>query len=291
MYFSRLEVEVDDAMAAEAATLAREADASDATTLAAAFERLAAQHAQSPLSKVALEVLAERYGSLLGELVRARAGGAWGIGRLFDEQIRGCLLVGDRAIKFWPWLEARDRIEGRAALPLADRIDRLCSRANDAEDDDKDDDDDESPRRYLLQAGEGYFDAGVTRDGRQALMAAFYPMTFAIFFAGDGTFLEYVERPNEGEPNEPELRRWQTELGFTPQTIRIEKFSIDEQGLGIADLTGFQEELLDDPDSEPDEAERAERLKSIRTWIEEGSFVLYWGNDLWLDGTGHVTSS
>lgn len=74
MYFSRLEAEVDDAMAAEAAALAGEADASDATTLAAAFERLAAQHAQSPLSKVALEVLAERYGSLLGELVRARAG-------------------------------------------------------------------------------------------------------------------------------------------------------------------------------------------------------------------------
>jgi hypothetical protein len=288
MYFSRLEAEADDAMAAEAAELAREADASDTTTLAAAFERIAAQHAQSPLSKVALQALAERYGSLLGELVRARAGGVWGIGWLFDEPIRGCLLVGDRAIKFWPWQEARDRIEGRAALPLADRIDRLCSRANAAEDDD---DDDESPRLYPLQAGEGYFDAGVTRDGRQALMAAFYPMTFAIFFASDGAFLEYVERPSEGEPNEPELRRWQAELGFTAQTIRVEKFSIEDQGLGIADLTGFDEELLDDPDSEPDEAERAERLKSIRAWIEEGSFVLYWGNDLWLDGAGHVTSS
>jgi hypothetical protein len=288
MYFSRLEAEPDDAMAAEAAELAGEADASDLTTLAAAFERLAAQHAQTPLSKEALDVLAKRYGSVLGALVRARAGAAWGIGRLYNEQIRGCLLVGDRAIKFWPWHEARDRIEGRAMLPLADRIDRLCSRAHDNHDDDGDD---ESPRLYPLQAGEGYFDAGVTRDGRQALMAAFYPATFAIFFASDGTFLEYVERPNEGEPNEPELRRWQAELGFTPQTIRVEKFSIDEQGLGIEDLTGFDEELLDDPDSEPDEAERAERLKSLRKWIEEGCFVLYWGNDLWLDGTGQVTSS
>src|SRR4051812_43408042 len=130
MYFSRLEADVDEGMAAEAAALAGEADASDVTTLAAAFERLAAQHAESPLSKVALEVLAERYGSLLGELVRARAGGAWGVGRLFDEPIRGCLLVGDRPIKFWPWQEARDRIEGRVALPLADRIDRLCARAH-----------------------------------------------------------------------------------------------------------------------------------------------------------------
>jgi hypothetical protein len=292
MYFSRLEAEVDEAMAAEAAEHAREADASDVATLAAAFARLAAEHAQAPLSKVALQVLAKRYGSLLGELVRARAGGAWAVGRLFAEPIRGCLLVGDRAIKFWPWLEARDRIEGRAALPLADRIDRLCSRANEDDDGDDEVDDDESPRLYPLKAGEGYFDAGVTRDGRQALMAAFYPMTFAIFFAGDGTFLDYVERPNEDEqPNKGELCRWQTELGFTPQAIRIEMFSIARQGLGIADLRSFDEDLLADPDSEPDEAERAERLRSIRAWIEEGSFVLYWGNDLWLDGTGHVTSS
>jgi hypothetical protein len=289
--FSRLEVEVDGAMAADAADLAGEADASDVTTLAVAFERLAAQHAESPLPKVALDVLAERYGSLLGELVRARAGGAWGIGQQFDQPIRGCLLVGDRAIKFWPWIEARDRIEGRVSRPLADRIDLLCSRANDAEDDDDDDDEDESQRLYPLQADQGYFDAGVTRDGRQALMAAFYPMTFAIFFAADGSFLEYVERPNDGEPNEPELRRWQAELGFTPQTIRVEKFSIDDQGLGIADLPGFYEDLLEDPDSEPDEAERAERLKSIQEWIEDGAFVLYWGNDLWVDGTGEVTSS
>lgn len=288
MYFSRLEAEVDDAMAAEAAELARQADASDLATLAAAFERLAAQHAKAPLKKAALENHAKVYGSLLGELVRARAGGGWAIGRLFNEPIRGCLLVGDRAIRFWPWLEARDRITGRASLPLAERIDRLCARANGAGDNDHDD---ESSRLYPLRAGEGYFDAGVTRDGRQALMAAFYPMTFAIFFAADGTFLEYVERPTQGKPDEPELRRWQAELGFTPQTIRVEKFSVDEQGLGIEDLTSSQEELLDDPDSEPDEDERAERLKSLRTWLEEGSFVLYWGNDLWLDGAGHVTSS
>lgn len=290
MYFSRLEAAVDDAMGVEAAELAREADASDVATLALAFERLAAEHAASPMTKEALGRLAERYGSLLGELVRARAGGAWGLGRLFDERIRGCLLVGERAIKLWPWIEARDRIEGRVALPLAERIERLCARANEPDEDDEDDD--EAPRLYPLQAGEGYFDAGVTRDGRQALMAAFYPMTFAIFFAADGTFLEYVERPNDKrEPDKDELHRWQAELGFTPQAIRVEKFTLEEEGLGIADLTTFDEELLEDPDSEPDEAERSARMKAIREWSEEGCFVLYWGNDLWLDGTGHVTSS
>jgi hypothetical protein len=60
MYFSRLEAVVDDAMAAEAAALAREADASDVMTLAAAFERLAAQHAQSPFELTVLVHAAAR---------------------------------------------------------------------------------------------------------------------------------------------------------------------------------------------------------------------------------------
>ena len=145
---------------------------------------------------------------------------------------------------------------------------------------------------YTLQAGEGYFDAGVLPDGRQALMAAFYPATFAILFAADGTFLEYLERPNAVHaPNEPALRAWQAELGFTPKTIRVEDFYCDEMGVGIADLPSHYEELLDDPESEPDPEERAERLREIEEWQRVGSFVLYWGNDLWLDSSGHVTSS
>jgi hypothetical protein len=288
MYFSRFEVEADEQMAADATRLAGEVGARDLAAIAAELERLAATHAQSPFADVELQLLVAQYGSALGELVRARTGGAWGIARQFGEEMRGWLLVGDRAIKFSPWLEVRDRIARRAARPLAERIDRLCERATD----DDDDDFDESPRLYPLQADAGYFDAGVTRDGRQALMAAFYPMTFAIFFASDGRFLEYVERPNEtNAPDEAELKRWQAELGFQPQTIRVEKFVIDDVGLGIEDLPGHYEELLDDPESEPDETERAQRFQEIRNWIDEGCFVLYWGNDLWLDGTGEVTSS
>jgi hypothetical protein len=290
MYFSRLEVEANETMAAEAARLAGEVDGADVAVLAADLERLAEAHARSPFSEDQLQVLVAQYGSAIGELVRARAGGEWGVGRLFGEEMRGWLLVGERAIKFCPWLEARDRIAGRAALPLAERIDRLCERA--FEDDDDDGDFDEAPRLYPLQANTGYFDAGVTRDGRQVLMAAFYPMTFAIYFASDGKFLEYVERPNATHaPNEAELKRWQVELGFEPRTIRVEKFSIEDAGLGIENFASHDEDFLDDPESEPDEGERAERLQSIRRWIDKGSFVLYWGNDLWLDGTGRVTSS
>ena len=145
---------------------------------------------------------------------------------------------------------------------------------------------------YSLREGEGYFDAGVLPDGRQALMAAFYDATFAILFAPDGTFLEYLERPNAVRaPNKPALLAWQTELGFTPQTIRVEEFYVDDQGVGIAELPSHYQELVEDPASEPDPDERAVLLREIEKWQRDGSFVLDWGNELWLDDSGHVTSS
>ncbi len=145
---------------------------------------------------------------------------------------------------------------------------------------------------YPLQAGEGYFDAGVLPDGRQVLMAAFYDATFAIVFGADGTFLEYLERPNATHaPNKPALRAWQQELGFSPHLINVEQFFVEDRGVGIDDLPDHYQEFLDDPEREPDADERAELERGIREWTKQGCFVLYWGNDLWLDSSGHVTSS
>ena len=146
-------------------------------------------------------------------------------------------------------------------------------------------------RLFPLKAGEGYFDAGVLADGRQALMAAFYDACFAIVFDRDGAFVEYVERPTGREPDKAALRAWQSELGFTPQTIRVQEFFIEDREVGIEELPWHYQELLDDPDSEPDPDERAEMQREIAEWVETECFVLHWGNDLWLDGTGHVTSS
>ena len=42
---------------------------------------------------------------------------------------------------------------------------------------------------------------------------------------------------------------------------------------------------------EPDEDERQQTWDAIREWEADGSFVLYWGNDLWVNGAGEVTSS
>jgi hypothetical protein len=145
-------------------------------------------------------------------------------------------------------------------------------------------------RLYPLCAGEGYFDAGVIADGRQVLMAAFYPATFTIYFDAAGKQVDYQERKNAVHaPDEPALRAWQAEIGFEPRTIRVQKFSI--AGLSTDDLPSHLQDFVEDPDAEEDPEERDAMARSLITWVDSGSFVLYWGNDLWLDASGHVTSS
>ncbi len=47
---------------------------------------------------------------------------------------------------------------------------------------------------------------------------------------------------------------------------------------------------MNDPESTQEE-EREQMAEDVNRWIEAGEFVLYWGNDLWLDADGRVTSS
>ena len=144
-------------------------------------------------------------------------------------------------------------------------------------------------RLYNLKDGEGYFDAGVLPDGRQALMASFYTGTFGLFFDAQGQYLAYeLHSPKRGQDL---LAAWQAQLGFKPRPIRVRAFWAQEQSVGIEELPGYLQDFLEDPESEPDPAERQELARIAREWLEEGSFVLYWGNDLFLDEDGHVTSS
>lgn len=299
MYFSKLEFHADAGSAAEAIRLCGEALALGELVdprepeAPAALDRviadLAAQHAADPLTADERARLGALYGSVLGEILRAGAGGEWGTGTLFAERVPGGLRLGEVGPTVWPWQEVRERILGRFASSVSERVEELRERAAEQR---ADEDDDGEPRLYPLQAGEGYFEAGVARDGTQVLMAAFYPVCFAITFDAGGELVGYEERPRGGgAPDERELDGWKAEIGFRPATIRVRRFTIPERGLGIEDLCGFDEELLEDPGSEPDPDERARRLAGIRAWMEEGCFVLYWGNDLWLDGTGQVTSS
>jgi hypothetical protein len=240
-------------------------------------------------------------GCLYGERLLEEVGGAWGRGRMFGSVGERALELGPARLEVWPIAEVRARheraVQGAGyAESLVERARRLVERAGD---------EDAAPffggdRLYPLRAGEGYFDAGVTADGRQALMAAFYPETFALFFDEDGWLLACATHPPVPDPDDigeyhgpspAALRRWQRALGFEPRTIRVRAFTLPDMGVGIEPFTGMDVQFLRDPESEPDPGERARCRARIQRWIEDEAFVLYWGNDLWLDGTGHVTSS
>ena len=147
-------------------------------------------------------------------------------------------------------------------------------------------------RRYRLEGGGGSFDAGTLPDGRQVLMAAFYPCTFAIVFDAQGRLLAFETREScrpfgKWAPDPEVLARWQTEWAFRAADIEVERFYIEDLHVGISDLPEHFYDIEDEPD--PDERARLQRDRD--RWVSEGSFVLQWGNELWMDRSGRVTSS
>jgi len=156
-------------------------------------------------------------------------------------------------------------------------------------------------RRYAIRPDEGYFSAGVMADGQQVLMGLFCPNLVAFRFDGDGSLLGSEQRPvpffrNVTPPYniyddriQPMIEEWQAEMGFRPATIRVRKFWSVEHYIGIEDYPSDFHEVLSDPDA--DDEEKAEMRESIRLWDKAGQFVVQWGNDYWLDGTGRVVSS
>jgi hypothetical protein len=162
------------------------------------------------------------------------------------------------------------------------------------------------PRLYPLGPDNGYFAAGVSADGRQILMAFFWTGLVALFFDASGAFIEEKVRPLPLEPPRhprsgcyfytPEfeaavsgaLQRWQAEIGFTARLIRVRRFSCN--GLRIEDRPVHYEEFLSNRALwRPEELEPMRN--EIEDWDRRGCFVLYWGNDLWLNGRGEVESS
>ncbi|QDV36890.1 hypothetical protein [Tautonia plasticadhaerens] len=166
---------------------------------------------------------------------------------------------------------------------------------------------------HSIRPDQGYFEAGMTGDGRQVLMGVYCPNLVAIFFDASGDMLghearhlEFLQRSGvlvDGQPIEgmvghydidddriaPRLGAWQGEMGFRPATIRVKRFFIPELGIGIEARPDHFGEILDDPEASDDE--RADVLESMRLWDADDQFVLHWGNDYWLDGSGEVVSS
>ena len=156
-------------------------------------------------------------------------------------------------------------------------------------------------RLYAIRPDEGYFSAGITADCEQVLMGLFCPNLIAFRFDREGNLLGSEQRsvpffrdvtpPYDmfDERIQPMIATWKAEMGFRPATIRVRKFFSDEHFIGIEDYPSHFHEVVSDPGA--DEEEKADIRGSIELWDKDGQFVLQWGNDYWLDGSGRVVSS
>ncbi len=236
--------------------------------------------------------LARLLGSYIGEVLRAQTGGSWGEASIFGQAIEDGVQLHDGETVYWAIMEARQFLTkkktGRLSARCVDQLERAEVTTT-------------RPAGHLYPLGkeQGYFDAGVVTDGRQVLMAAKCDITFALFFDGEGNFLNVETAPTPERPaSQPTwgpsrlvLEGWQKEWGFREEAITVQKFYCCDVDVGIDDLPSHMEALLEDPKSEPDPARREEEVELAKNWLANGDFVLYFGNALWLDSDGNVTSS
>jgi hypothetical protein len=157
----------------------------------------------------------------------------------------------------------------------------------------------------IRTAPERYFYAGHLPHGRQALVArsVYGEMVAAIFDSG-GDLLEVIRRELPSPPvvveadtirevDEDDFRRYlHQELGFSPGLIHIKEFCVQPEGLAVYHLPQSYQEFLRDPTASIfDDNDREAYPSLIERWLDQGQFVLEWGNDFWLDSTGKVVAS
>jgi len=285
----------------------------DVARLESVLAVLHGQHIRGELPEPVLRAHIDYLGSYYGELIRRLHGGRWGIGRLYTDTAPAVQLGSDEGISVFPIFKVRMRIEHGARADISMDYSELAQKLKIRKRGSR-----ESaraakvirPRKvYQLRHDNGDFDAGVTKDGRQLLMSFFWSGITAIFFDSEGNLLGHEIRPLPmPPPTHPNgvqyqtkefdaavklaIDQWKSELGFKAEPIRVRRFQSQELGLGIDDRPWHFEEFLKAPEAlEPDEKERARTWEHIEDWERDGSFVLYWGNALWVNGAGVVTSS
>jgi|GEM_PF-1648077 len=245
---------------------------------------------------------ARLFGSYFGEILREEHGAVWGIERIYSDTMPA-QQIGPNEIVIIPWNRANERILGGAEKSLRTYYDTLIRslQAGEALDVNgvnpvrKD-------RLYPIQHHEDYLEVGICADGRQLLKGFFHDGLTAIFFDSAGYLLGCEVRPfpeearkNTAESDAAIGRAWEVwmeEIGYQPETIHVRKFVVPELGIGIEDRPGYMEDFLKAPElDEPDEEERKWMFDLIHEWDEDGSFVLYYGNDLFMDGEGDISST
>jgi hypothetical protein len=81
-------------------------------------------------------------------------------------------------------------------------------------------------------------------------------------------------------------------LRVTPGMIRVKPFCLPEVELAVYELPEDLQDFQENPDCPNLADEERERLQAfLQVWKDHGQFVLFWGNDYWLDRSGEVVAS
>lgn len=244
------------------------------------------------------------FGSYFGEVLRQAHGAIWGFTLIHYKRGVPTQQIGPNYIVILPEHLVSERIEKGSqkslwtyyetlAQVLLAVEERMASGVRPVQKD----------RLYTIQHHEGYIDCGICADGRQVLADPFNRTGSAvIFFDSAGNLLGCEVRPFPEEvPHgtsgfvaavERAWKAWMDEIGYKPGTIHVRTFVAAEQGIGIEDRPDHFEAFLKAPELEaPDPEDRRWMFDQIREWDEEGTYVLYYGNDLWMDEDGDINST
>jgi len=147
------------------------------------------------------------------------------------------------------------------------------------------------------------FYAGGAADGRQLLAGEWCPDLLVGLFDLAGNLVDTQYRQVAVPENvEQCLREW---YGFIPRRIRVKRFRIapgpncpvnplqlslvGENGLAVAPFPLYWDGCYDDPPAFP--TDDPDYLQMIRDYIEREDFILFWGNELFLNRNGEVVGS
>jgi hypothetical protein len=157
-------------------------------------------------------------------------------------------------------------------------------------------------RLYTIQTHPNYeIHTGQTKDNFQVLLGWYKNILLAILFDLEGNLVKVLEKPylpsdkpvslrDEHTLLRDALKSWLPEMIEKPGPIRVEKFSLNNRPIGIADFDKLDQEFLDDETQFPEE-ERQDMRDMIDEWIQRGDFVFWWVNDFWCGPDGFIHSS
>ncbi len=150
-------------------------------------------------------------------------------------------------------------------------------------------------RRYAIQHSTEYFAAGrVASTGMQVLLGIQAKEILCLYFSDEGEFntleTRVIPERSTADTAGDMMTAWMSELGATPATIHVGKFSIPARAIAIRDLPDYLQDFVEDPSKSEDE--RRESLsKYLASWRKSGDFVLVWDEDYEMNAQGEVVST